>query len=62
MTIGNNLELASRDKSIALLAQCAKATKASLDALADRFDRRNAPSGMHQSGYDYGKRRDDGGL
>ena len=62
MTIDHNRELASMDKSIALLAQCAKATKASLDALADRFDRRNAPSGMHQSGYDYGKRHDDGGL
>ena len=63
LTIDHNRELAAMDKSIALQAQCMQAMKRSLDALSDRFDRRsNEESQARMSGYDYGKRRNDGDV
>ena len=63
LTIDHNRELAAMDKSIALQAQCMQAMRKSLDALADRFDRRsNEESQARMSGYDYGKRRGDGDV
>ena len=63
LTIDHNRQLAAMDKSIALQAQCMQAMKRSLDALSERFDRRsNDESQSRMSGYDYGKRRNDGSL
>ena len=63
LTIDHNRELAAMDKSIALQAQCMQAMKRSLDALSERFDRRsNDESQSRMSGYNYGKRRNDGDL
>lgn len=63
LTIDHNRQLAAMDKSIALQAQCMQAMKRSLDALSERFDRRsNDESQARMSGYDYGKRRNDGDL
>ena len=63
LTIDHNRQLAAMDKSIALQAQCMQAMKRSLDALSERFDRRsNDESQSRMSGYNYGKRRNDGDL
>ena len=63
LTIDHNRQLAAMDKSIALQAQCMQAMTRSLDALSERFDRRsNDESQSRMSGYDYGKRRNDGDL
>ena len=64
MNMSHVKELASVDKTLALQAQCLQHLVQQIKELHDRLDRReNAiPSGMHQSGYDYGKRRDDGNL
>ena len=62
LTIDHNMQLAAMDKSIALQAQCMQAMRRSLDALAERLDRRTEEAASHQSGYDYGKRRNDGDL
>ena len=64
MNMSHIKELAAVDKTLALQAQCLQHLVQQIKELHDRLDRREGSSqtGMHQSGYDYGKRRSDGSL